>query len=262
MVIDFHVHCFADELAERAVSLLAERAGTPPRLNGTVADVKKSMKEAGVDRSVILPVATKPSQAKKINDWAVEIQCNEITAFGSIHPDDPEWKQELRRIKGLGLKGIKFHPDYQLFYVDEERMFPIYEEIFALGLIVVFHAGVDIGLPAPYHCEPHRLLKLVKAFPGAAIVAAHMGGYSYWDDVERLLLGEDIYLDTAYSLGHMSDEQALRIINGHDSNKILFATDSPWGSQSEDIGKLKNLGLNRNTEKAILGENAKKLLEL
>lgn len=262
MVIDFHVHCFADELAEKAVSLLSERAGTPPRLDGTVADVKRSMKEAGVDRSVILPIATKPSQAKKINDWAAEIQSDEIIAFGSIHPNDPEWKQELQRIKGLGLKGIKFHPDYQLFYVDEERMFPIYEEIFALGLIVVFHAGVDIGLPAPYHCEPHRLLKLVKAFPGAAIVAAHMGGYSYWDDVERLLLGEDIYLDTAYSLGHMSDEQALRIIKGHGPQKILFASDSPWGAQGEDIDRLRKLGLGESIEKAILGENAQKLLQL
>jgi len=43
--------------------------------------------------------------------------------------------------------------------------------------------------------------------------------------------------------------------------KILFATDSPWADQKEAISKLKSLNLDKETEDAILGLNAKALLD-
>jgi len=82
------------------------------------------------------------------------------------------------------------------------------------------------------------------------------------DDVERFLVGTDIYLDTSYSLDFMDGEQAKRIIRNHDVKKILFATDSPWADQKEAISKLKSLNLDKETEDAILGLNAKALLGL
>lgn len=260
MVIDFHVHCFPDELAAKAIQLLEERAGIHAKLNGTVADLKSSMERAGIDISVVLPIATKPSHTESINTWSASIQDSGIIAFGSIHPDYAGWKNELGRIKSLGLKGLKFHPEYQLFYVDEPKLFPLYEKALDLGLVILFHAGVDIGLPGPYHCTPERLLKVIKAFPGGKIVASHMGSYSYWHDVEKFLVGEDVYFDTSYSLGIMDDEQAKRIINRHGYKKILFGTDSPWKDQSEQLTKVKGLGLDREAEDAILGENARRLL--
>lgn len=262
MVIDFHVHCFPDEVSKKAVSVLAQNCGVPNLLDGTVGDIKRSMKNAGVDRSVVLSIATKPSQTEKINNWSQEIQDGDIIAFGSIHPDFDNWRMELKRIKDLGLKGVKFHPDYQLFYVDDQKLFPLYELILELGLIMVFHAGIDIGLPPPYHCTPERLKKVIKTFPNAKIVAAHMGGYSYWNEVESLLVGEDIYFDTSYSLGIMGDEQTRRIIKNHGYKRILFGTDSPWKGQDDEIKRLKGLGLGEDAEKAILGENAKVLLGL
>ena len=56
-------------------------------------------------------------------------------------------------------------------------MLPIYEKIASLGLITVFHAGVDIGYPDPVHCTPERLAYILPAFGNASVVAAHMGGY-------------------------------------------------------------------------------------
>lgn len=262
MIIDFHVHCFVDELAEKAISILSGRSGVRPRLNGTVGNIRESMLKYKIDCSVVVPIVTKPGQTQKINDWSCEIQDESIVAFGSIHPDYPQWKDELKRIEELGLKGIKLHPDYQQFYVDEDRILPIYEEAFELGLIVLLHSGVDIGLPSPYHCTPERLYNVIRTLPGGKVVAAHMGGYDCWDDVEEYLVGEDIYLDTSYSLGRISDEQAKRIIDGHGYDKILFATDSPWTDQGEEIKKIKRLGLSEEKVSAVLGENAGKLLSI
>ncbi|MFA6308780.1 MAG: TatD family hydrolase [Clostridia bacterium] len=262
MVIDFHVHCFPDELAEKAVLSLSECSDIPARVNGTIKDIKKSMKEAGVSKSVVLSIATKPSQTKKINIWSSKIADDEIVPFGTLHPHNTDWKNELAAISATGLKGIKFHPDYQNFFVDDKEMFAIYEKAFELGLIIVFHAGLDIGLPAPYHCTPDGLAEVVKAFPGAKIVAAHMGGFSFWDDVEKFLVGQEIYLDTSYCLDYMKEEQLRRIIDNHGYEKILFATDSPWCDQKEEIEKIRLLNFKPEIKEAILAGNALKLLGL
>ncbi len=260
IIIDFHTHCFPDKISARAVAALAERANTPPRLDGTVGDIRRSMKRVGVDASVVLSIATKPEQTENINNWSAQIQGNGIVAFGSIHPLYENWENELKRLRVLGLKGLKFHPDYQQFFVDDQNMYPIYEEIARLGLIMVFHCGVDIGLPSPYHCEPERLIKVIREFPKAKIVAAHMGGYACWDDVEKYLVGENVYLDTAYSLEKMDTNQLLRMVKNHDYRKILFATDSPWCDQEEEIDKLKRLYLDSDKYNAIIGNNAENLL--
>ena len=260
MIIDFHVHCFNDELAAKAVPQLAKCANIPARLDGTILSLKESMKKAGVDKSVVLSIATKPSQTEKINNWTALIQDDSIIGFGSIHPENENWKEELLRLKENGIKGIKLHPDYQKFFVDDKKKYPIYEEAIEQGLIIIFHAGVDIGLPEPYHATPERLRRVIDDFPGGKFVAAHMVGFKYWDEVEKYLVGTEIYFDTSYSVRFMNEQQVRRIINNHGYKKILFATDSPWGDQSEEVQKIREFSFGYEIESAILGLNARELL--
>lgn len=262
MIIDFHVHCFPDDLAGRATAALSARSGIRPFTDGTVGAIRNSMRDAGIDRSVVLSIATRPQQASKITRWAASVQDDSITAFGSIHPGSTDWREELSAIREAGLKGIKFHPDYQEFFVDEDRLFPVYERALELGLIIIFHAGVDIGLPAPYHCTPERLRRVVRAFPSGSFVAAHMGGYQCWNGVEKYLIGENIRLDTSFSLQTMERGQFLRILREHGHERLLFATDSPWSGQKEELERIRALGLPSAAEDAILGGNAAKLLGL
>jgi len=260
MVIDFHTHCFTDELAGTAIPVLAKKAGIPAYLNGTLSALKESMNSNNITYSVVLNIATKPSQTETINNWAAEIQKDNIIAFGSIHPEYKSWKNELKRIKELGLKGIKFHPEYQNFYVDDEAIYPIYEKAFELGLIIIFHAGEDIGYKPPFHCTPEKLEKIVRRFKGGTFIAAHMGGFRHWDDVEKYLVGRDIYLDTSFCLGYMDKEQKQRIIRNHGYKKIIFGSDSPWKNQGEEVERIKELCLGRDAEEAILYKNAFELL--
>jgi len=84
--------------------------------------------------------------------------------------------------KEHGLKGIKFILIIRKFFVDDKKMFPIYETAFGLGLIVVFHAGVDIGLPAPYHATPERLEKIVYIIQPPTEHAWGLGiAFYYWN---------------------------------------------------------------------------------
>ena len=73
-------------------------------------------------------------------------------------------------------------------------------------MIILFHAGLDRGLPHPIHSTPKRLAKVHGDFPSLRIVAAHMGGEAVFDETERVLLGKDIFMDTSFVLRIMPPE--------------------------------------------------------
>ncbi len=259
IIIDFHTHCFPDELAPRAMGKLSAAANIPPFSDGTVAGLRRSMQKAGIGISVVLSIATKPEQVTNVNTWAASIQTDQIIPFGSLHPETADWQGEVERIVSLGIRGVKFHPDYQNFFVDDPRMFPIYEGLVEAGLIVLFHAGNDAAYQPPFRCTPPRLARVADAFPSGKFVAAHLGGYKYWDEVEEHLVGRNLYFDTSFSLGHMTAEQWQRICRTHGFDRILFGTDSPWTDQSEQLDQLRAQVAGEMLRK-VTSENAAQLL--
>ncbi len=261
MVIDFHTHCFPEKIASKAMNMLSHEAAIMPEADGTVNGLLASMEDSGVDLSVVLSIATNEKQQKSVNDFAYSINGDKIVAFGSVYPDSPDVMEELERIKELGLKGVKLHPEYQGFYVDDEKMKPIYKKISSLGLITVFHAGADYGYAPPYHATPERMKKALCWFD-SVVVAAHFGGLSYGEEVIKHLCGLPIYFDTAYSYGAMSKYNAQTIIEKHTAEKILFASDSPWHKPKMEKFMIETLGLSEEEKKQIYYKNAVKLLNL
>ncbi len=262
MIIDIHAHCFPHGLALKAVPKLAKNAGIPAYTNGTVEGLTQSMAEAGICKSVLQPIATKPPQVGTINQWAGNICEDSIESFATVHPDSNDWEGDLNYIIAKGFKGVKLHPDYQGFFIDEDRMFPIYECMFSAGLIVLFHAGVDIGLNPPYHCNPERLLRVHNNFPNGKIIASHMGSYMFWDEVCNLLEGKNIYYDTSYSFHMLGPEKMGEMIKNHGADRVLFGTDSPWASQKKEIENILTIPLSDREKDLIFWENACEILAL
>ena len=236
---------------------------TKPFHDGSVDGLVKLQKRDGVDCSVVLNIATNPRQQTAVNDFAISLKDVEgIIPFGSVHPDSPDALRELERIKENGLKGVKLHPDYQGFFIDDEKMFPIYEKIGELGLITVLHSGFDIGYPEPVHCTPKALSTVLNYFGGAPVVAAHFGGLCARPETLEHLAGKDVYLDTAYCYGMLTPRKAKELIDVHGADKILLGSDAPWNSPEQDIELVKCFGLTEDEEKAVLGGNAQRLLDL
>lgn len=282
MIIDFHTHTFPDAIAERAVSKLAAAANIKNFTNGTYDRLRTVTKESGVDYSVLLPVATSPKQHGTINRVAMEI--NEkfpetgILSFGGIHPDNTDYREILKTLADNGVKGIKLHPVYQGTYIDDIRYLNIIDCACENGLIVLIHAGYDIGFPGHDEAAVPHIKKVIDTLHPEKFVLAHMGGWNNWDEVEEIIAGTDVWLDTAYTLlpntamdGNprnkpgelqLSKEQFLRIVRKHGADRVLFGTDSPWGFQSEEIKAVKESGLTLSEQTAVLGENAAKLLNL
>ena len=260
MIIDFHTHCFPDKLAERAVAQLSYAAGGIINYtDGTISGLKKSMAEEGVSAAVVLNIATNEHQTESVNNCAASINDNkEIFAFGSVFPHSEKALYELERIKALGLKGVKFHPEYQKFYVDDEFMIPIYKKISKLGLITVFHAGKDYGFMPPYHCMPKNMKNALK-YLDAPVVAAHWGGMNCAEEVLDELCGLNVYFDSSFGYGQMSRIAAEKIIEKHGTDKLLFGTDSPWHTPSVEMRLIDTLGLTPSEKDAVCFGNAKKL---
>ena len=276
MIIDFHTHVFPDHLAARALAALTGTGTNPyrPVHDSTVSGLLETMDDWSIDASVVLPVVTKASQVTKTNEWAVSICSNRIVSFGGIYPNSDDYKKDIDHAVKLGLKGLKFHAEYQDFLVDDDRMLRVYDYALSKGLILLHHAGFDPDFLPPFNSSPKQFARVVKLLGigsggGGAndcengsgiIIAAHLGGHDQWDDVEEHLVGTGIYLDTSMGFEYYPTDQFLRIVKNHGADKILFATDSPWSNAGTEIEYLKALPLSEAEKTLILGENARRLL--
>jgi len=280
MIIDIHTHTFPDKIAHATIEKLQSACHTHPFSDGTAAGLTASMTAAGVDLSVVLPVATNTHQVSHVNDASARLneQGNGIMSFGCIHPDCEDWKQELDRIANLGIKGIKLHPIYQGTDIDDVRYVHILARAGELGLVVITHAGLDIGFPGRVNCTPAMIRRAIRAAGPVKLIAAHMGGWRNWDEVGECLVDTTVGLDTSYALGQiepaeegcyapedldmMSEEQFVSMVRNFGADRIFFGTDSPWRGHAQSIADIEALPLAREEKDKILGENARKLLKL
>ena len=258
-IIDFHTHAFPDELSERVIKMLEDEGGVKARLDGKISSLLASMDKCGIEKSVICNIATKPSQFDSILQWCKKIGTERIIPFPSFHPYDPDFKDRIDEIKREGFKGIKFHPYYQNFTIDEEKIFPVYKKIADENLILVMHTGFDFAFQRIRIADPEKILTIIEKFPSLKLVTTHLGAWEQWGEVEKFLLGKPIYMEISFSLEFL-DDTVKKIISNHPAEYILFGTDSPWTDQQNSVSLLKGLQLGEEKEAHIFRDNAVKLL--
>ena len=269
MIIDFHTHIFPEKIAARAISRLAAVANLKPSTNGCAEDLRASMKKAGIDVSIVLPVVTDLRQFDSIIRFAAYI--NETYAAGKeqrllslagMHPDDPDYKSHLAQLKRQGFVGIKIHPNYQNVEFNDLRMKHLLSAASEIGLPVITHAGFDSYTPDHEFCTPDMILDVLKDVAPENLILAHLGSNRNYKEAEEKLCGQNVYLDTGYSITEVSESQFIRMVRRHGADKILFATDCPWADQKNCVGILKNCALTDEEKELILSKNAMRLLDI
>jgi len=262
-ITDVHTHAFPDTLARRAIEALEGGRGDGDKaaLDGTVSGLLRSMDRAGVERSVICSIATAPKQVESILNWSLSVQSQRIVPFASVHPDTEDMAGAVRRIAESGLLGIKLHPMYQGFTLDDSRMWPCYEAVQQCGLVLTLHCGRDFAFPPEdMRARPERVLAVHRAFPDIPLIATHMGGWQMWDEVARCLAGTGVYLETSYSLDRCPDATRAAIMAEHPRDRILFGTDSPWQDQQAMVALVRETFPDAGRQRAILCDSADRLL--
>jgi predicted TIM-barrel fold metal-dependent hydrolase len=259
-IVDCHAHAFHDKIAEKAADNLAQYYGIPMSADGLFETLKARAEKAGVTKMIVNASATKPSQVRMTNDFVASVTTENIIGFGTLHYAFTEADAELDRMEALGLRGLKFHPVFQGFAIDDAKMYPIYERL-AGRFPILIHVG-DRNTDA---ARPKRLAKVLTDFPRLVAVAPHLGGYSEWDEAEAVLLGgrfENLYIDTSSAIRFLPPARALELIRFHGAERTLFGSDYPISSAGAELALLDKIPLTDAEREQILWKNAYRLLGL
>lgn len=228
---------------------------------GTAEKLVEEGKKAGISRYVVHSCATKAQQVRSINEFIkAEMELHkEFIGFMTLHQDltEEEIEKEVNWCVENGFKGVKLHPDFQKFYIDDANVEKIYRVI-GDKLPILFHIGDN----RYDYSMPERLVKMAKKYPQVNFIAAHFGGYLCWDKVEIYLGLSNVYFDTCSSLEYITPDRAREIITLLGADKFFFATDFPMWKAEEELERFNRISLTEKERKMITSVNIKKLLKI
>ena len=260
-----------NSVASRAIAAMAHSVDGVlwPIGDGTLKNQLDQMEHDWIDMAAMLPIATKPTQheillrnALALRDGSVDARSRwMICPFMSVHPGDPEIDAHLDEISSLGFRGIKVHPYYQDFALDDPDVWPFFRKLADRGFVIECHCGYDVGYPNRHDaCGPKEIAILLRNVPGLTFIAAHLAGcagYEPHSTDELLDLG--CYADTsALPYDWMKDEQ-MRLMRSWPTERLLFGTDFPWVKYDEAIRWVTSIRKPEDLD-AIFSGNAKRLL--
>lgn len=256
-IIDFHAHIFNHKIAHLAIANLEKHYGMPWQCLGTFTDMKEEMDKSGFYKAVIFSTPTKPTQVTINNDFLFDLRDDRLIVFGSVHPDFEDTDYEIQRIKNHGLRGFKFHPDFQVFNIDDDKALFMYEKI-GEDFPIVLHVG-DKKLD---FSNPERLSRVLEKFPTHKFIAAHMGGYSVWEKEAKYLVGENVWFDTSSTMWEITPQKMVDMIRAHGADKVLFGSDYPAVSLQYEADRVEGLALTEEEKELIFHKNAEKLIDI
>ena len=259
-IIDFHAHIYPDKIAERATDAIGNFYDIEMDRVGSLSNLLKYSQRAGITNCVVHSVATSPQQVERINDFiteSVNAHSDKLFGFGTMHQDYENKLEEVERCLNMGLKGIKLHPDTQMFNIDDECMFPMYDYLQDKAP-VLFHCG-DYRYD---YSHPRRLARICKMFPKLRVIGAHFGGYSVWDEAYEYLKDLDCMMDTSSSSALMEEGMFERMIKAYGADRLLFGTDFPMWDSKEELERFMSVELPDKDREKIFYSNAAKLLSI
>ena len=238
-IIDAHAHIFPDKIAQKATDNIGSFYDLYMNFDGTADMLIKQGNECGVSKYVVQSVATAPHQVKRINDFivkSVEKYPDKLIGFGSLHPDMKGMEEEIDRLISLGLHGIKLHPDFQKFAINDEKACRLYD-------------AVGDKLPFLIHTGDKRY-----NYSNPALMA---------EKAEHELVGLDnIWVDTSSSFYAMTPEKAAELITKFGCDRVFFGTDYPMWRADKDLEFLDRIPLGEDVKEKVLWKNINDFLEL
>lgn len=261
-IINAHAHVYPQKIAQKATETIGEfyhismtmPVGTPERL-------LQDGKEVGISRHVIHSVATTPHQVRSINEFIKNETDKhpEFIGFIALHQDltIEEINSEVDFAIANGFKGIKLHPDFQKFNIDDENAQKLFKTV-GDRLPFLIHMGDD----RYDYSKPYRLINMAKKYPNVRFISAHFGGYQCWNEVSEYKGLNNVYYDTSSSLPFISESRAKEIIDMLGVDKFFFGTDFPMWDAKSELERFNKIPLSDTERKMILSENIKKFLNI
>lgn len=252
-----------DEIAE-IVEMVAE-ASRARNFTATLENMRKSMDEAGVTKTVCLPVPPYVffDDLKK----AQQIDSGIIPFTGVDYTREYDIESSLSDDVARGAKGMKLHPVIQKIPLNSKRTFEAVEVFAPHGLPVLFHCGVS-SLYLGNEKEKNQIMQygeiyyareLVSAFPSVTFIAGHAGLFEV-EEVMQLLGG---FKNVSVDITFHSPETIIDLISVFGPERILYASDWPFGDRKTMIKTVQEAcNGDKALESLIFCENAARLLQI
>ncbi len=264
-IFDIHTHTYPEAIAAKAVSSLGAFYDLHPEGKGTYAELEATGREAEICGFLLFSVATNAHQVHKLNDAvAAQVEASRAAGFMTVgfagmHQDYPDFSGELARIKGMGLRGVKIHPDIQGIDIDDPRLYPLYAEMEG-ELPLYVHMGDN--RPQYRFSTAAKLRRVLERYPDLEVVAAHLGGYQAWMDAPALAEYPHVWFDTSSALWAMTADYAAELIHTLGTDRIMFGTDYPIKLYATELERFFAVEMTEAERRAILYDNAARFLGL
>ena len=259
-LIDTHAHIYPDAIAQKAAQSIADFYQIPMEADGTLGTLLARGAQAGISRHLVHSVGVTPARVPNINDYlmaTVAQHPGRLIGFGTLHPGMDNVKAEIARIQAGGLRGVKLHPDFQHFLLDDEAAVAMFTALAEANLPALVHTG-DSRYP---YSEPARMARVLRAVPGLKVICAHLGGWSVWDEAWKQLADfPGVWVDTSSSLYALSPEQAVAVIRHYDPAHVFFGTDYPMWDPVEERARFEALPLTPQEQENIAHLNFERFL--
>jgi predicted TIM-barrel fold metal-dependent hydrolase len=264
MVIDIHTHAFHPKIAARAVAHLNAAYSLTCACAGTAEDLLQRAGRAGIDRAVVLCAATDAAQVIPANNYALRLHqeygAQGLLAFGTWHPDFADWEGQLERLRAAGIKGLKLHPDFQGFWLNDKRLLPFLDAA-QDDFVFVVHVG-DARPPRQNPSCPYKMMEIIRQFPRLRVVCAHFGGYRMWEHSLKALIGKPVWIDTSSTTAFVPPEMLRLMLRSHPQEYILFGSDYPLYDPAQEQERLQSMGRLSDATLELYQNNAAKLLDI
>jgi len=258
LIYDAHSHIFPEKIAEKATVSIGAFYDREMYSPAATERLLKAQREAGISRTLVCSSAVTAGQVESINTF-IAAECaahpQAFLGFAAMHPAYENVGEELDRAMELGLRGVKFHPDFQKFNIDDENAIPMYREIAKRGLPVLFHTGDN----RYDYSAPLRVQNVMRKVPDLVCIDAHFGGYRRWEEALSLDKNPQLYLDTSSSLAVIDRDMAFRILDKFGAEQFLFGADFPMWNPAEEVERFFALGLSEAENEQICHKTFEKL---
>lgn len=259
-IIDIHTHVYPEKIASAALRTVREFYQLEScDMDGTVAMLQQRGKEAGISHFVLMPVANRAEQVSSINQFICrQLEANPcFSGFGAIHADLDRISEAAEQIMAMGLKGIKIHPDFQKFPIDDPRLFSVYESVQG-KLPVLFH----MGDPRYDFSHPVRLRRVLEQFPKLEAIAAHFGGHTMQETACELLKDTSCFFDISSTMMFLPKSQVERYISIYGAERLAFGTDYPLWDPVTEVEHFLSLNITAAEKEQIAHKTAEQILKL
>ena len=231
------------------------------RATHTIPNLQRDMSDAGVTRSVLLPIDF-PIFSKNSETWLELTRSkNDFVCFGSVHPYRFGMKAHLDRLVALGARGLKYHPAVQMVGPDDDRAMKLFRLAGERKLPVLFHCG-----PVDIETKVGRRLSQVKRYeralaenPDTTFVLGHSGALQ----MDEAITFASKYPNVYYEIASQGLPAVEKLVESIPPGRLMCGSDWPFYHLAIPIAKvLLATESDPKARRAVLYDNAARLFGL